>query len=448
MSFKRILSAALFVAAFSLVSMAQNKDVDKGNELLKKAMDQTDASKRQDLITKAIDSYQKGGLKREMYALIGDAFLEKKDYTNASSNYSRCDKPDKKEGMKKIAEAYVDDAFNGEEKAEAKNLSKAMSYFGKGDATQEGARLIGDRYYGRGMSAYGKAIDYYVIGEAAVKIEQIAKEYMDKGGDDEVKAAETYARMKTAEGYGKSGDIYYGRKEYQKAIDAYMAGGVSKGILKYAEYLYSENRLEEADNLILQLADALSEKKDDDGLEKLAAETQSKGSYALAAKLYDKAGNVSKGDVNRAYDALVGFRLEEAKSLFMNAADPAMQGMEKSIAASEKYLWPLKDLADNMEDLKRNAPFVTLITDSVTGKSYPSPSDQKTQEEYYKSIREQIIKNTMDISSNYSKLTDSNIKKFVKMRFLQYGSVRNILDKETLAVKKAKQDIKVKDVVL
>ena len=70
------------------------------------------------------------------------------------------------------------------------------------------------------------------------------------------------------------------------------------------------------------------------------------------------------------------------------------------------------------------------------------------QEDYYKSIREQIIKNVNDIAANYSKLSDVNLKKYVKNCFLKYGAVRSILDKETFAVKKQKQDVKVKDVVL
>ena len=120
----------------------------------------------------------------------------------------------------------------------------------------------------------------------------------------------------------------------------------------------------------------------------------------------------------------------------------------KLITDNQKVLAPLQDLAENMEDLKKNAPFVSLVVDSVTGKSIPSTSDQKTQEDYYKSIRDQIIKNVNDISSNYSKLVDLNLKKFAKMRFMRYGAVRSILDKETFAVKKQKQDIKVKDLIL
>lgn len=438
--------AVLFTGmAIVLSAAAQNKDIEKGKEILAKAMDQTDAAKRQELVTKAVESFQKGGLKQELYALVGDAFLEKKDYTNAASNYSRCAKPEKKEGMKKIAEAYVEDAFSGEEKNLAKSLKKAMDYYAKGDAAKEGARYIGDKFYEKGMDSYPKAIEYYVIGEANVKLEQIAKEYFEKGGDHEVKAAETYLKMKTADGYKKGGDIYYNRKEFGKAIEAYIAGAIEEGILKYADYLYAEHRDEEADNLIMRLGDAYSEKKNDEALEKLAAGTMNKGSYLLASKLYDKAGNVTMGDKCRGYDALMGFRLEEAKGLFNNVGDAAAA---KMITDNEKALNPLKDIADNMEDLMKNAPFVTLITDSVTGKSYPSPSDQKMQEDYYKSIREQIIKNVNDIALNYAKLTDANLKKYVRQRFMRYGAVRNILDKDSFAVKKQKQDIKVKDVIL
>jgi hypothetical protein len=64
-------------------------------------------------------------------------------------------------------------------------------------------------------------------------------------------------------------------------------------------------------------------KKNDDAVEKLAAQTMNKGSYMLASKLYDKAGNVTLGDKCRAYDALVRLSMDEAKSLFGNISDQA-----------------------------------------------------------------------------------------------------------------------------
>lgn len=437
---------ALLLCCSVFAAIAQNKDIDKGKEILAKAMQQTDAAKRQELVNKAIESFQKGGMKQEMFALVGDAFLEKKDYTNASNNYSRCAKPEKKEGMKKIAEAYTEDAFTGEDaKNEAKNLKKAMDYYAKAEATKEGARAIGDKFYEKGFDFYTKALDYYLIGDAKVKIEQIAQEYFGKGGDNEAKAAEIYLKMKSADGYKKAGDIYYNRHEFGKAIEAYIAGANEEGIQKYADYLYAENRAEEADNLIMRLGDALSDKKDDDALEKLAAKIMNKGSYLLASKLYDKAGNMNLGDKCRAYDALVNFRLEEAKGLFANVNDAAAS---KMITDNEKALNPLRDIAENMDDLKKNAPYVTLNIDSLTGKSTPSASDQKMQEDYYKSIKEQIFKNITDIAANYAKINNESLKTFIRQRFLKYGAVRNILDKDTFIVKKLKQDVKVKDIIL
>lgn len=435
--------AILFATSLSLY--AQNKDIDKGKGFLTKAMEQSDATKRQDYINKAIESFQKGGMKREMYALIGEAFLEKKDYVNASSNYSRCDKPEKKEGMKKIAEAFVEDAFSGEEKQQAKNLKKAMDYYTKADAAKEGARAIGDRFYNLGFDNYMRALDYYLIGDAAVKIEQIAKEYFDKGGDNEAKSAEIYLKMKNADGYKKGGDIYYARKEYGKAIEAYIAGANVEGIQKYADYLYAEHRGEEADALYMRLADAMSDNKDDEGLEKLAAKIMNKGSYALAAKLYEKAGNSTNADKCKAYDDLVNFRIDEAKAAFTGMGDA---NMVKLLTDNEKILTPLKDLAENMEDLKKGAPFITPVFDSLTGQSITSKDDEKMRDDYYKSIKDQVIKVVSDVAANYAKLSDANLRKYARERFLQFGAVRSILDKESFVVKKQKQDIKVKDLIL
>jgi hypothetical protein len=440
-----LVASVVMLLNISLLS-AQSKDITKGNDALTKAMAQTDPAKRQEGINKAKESFMKGGMKpQEISALVGDAYLGKGDLVNATNSYNASTKELKKEGLKKVAEAYVEQAFNEDDKAQVKSLNKAMSLFGKSDATKEGARMIGDRFYEKGMAGYPRALEYYVMGDGAVKIEQIGKEYFEKGGDNEIKAAETYLKLKTAEGAKKAGDIYYNRNEFGKAIEAYLSGGVEEGIQKYADYLYAENRSEEADNLIVRLGDAYSEQKNDEAVEKLAARTMNKGSYALAAKLYDKAGNVTMGDKCRAYDALIGFRLDEAKGLFTNSNDMASV---KMISDNEKVLSPLQYLAENMEDLMKNAPFVNLITDSVTGKSVPSSSDQKMQEDYYKSIREAIIKNVNEIATNYAKLTDPNLKKYIRLRFLRYGAVRNILDRETFAVKKLKADIKIKDLVL
>lgn len=175
---KKIVSTAACAIMMLFMTMqvnAQNKDIEKGKAALIKAMAQADAAKRQDGINGAKESLQKGGMKpQEISALVGDAYLEKGDLVNATNAYNASTKEAKKEGLKKVAEAYVEQAFTEDEKAQTKSLTKAMALFGKADATKEGARMIGDRFYEKGAAPYPKALDYYVIGDGAVKIEQIA----------------------------------------------------------------------------------------------------------------------------------------------------------------------------------------------------------------------------------------------------------------------------------
>jgi hypothetical protein len=442
----KIFACCVLMLMFMLQATAQNKDIDKGKEELTKAFQQKDAQKKQEGIAKAKEMLQKGGMKpQEMAVLLGDAYLDNGDLVNAQNSYGAASKEDKKEGLKKVADAMVDAAFSGDEKQETKSVNKAMQLYEKAGAGKEGARNIGDKYYAKGAAGLDKALDFYIRGDASAKLEGIAKEYFDKGGDNENKAAEIYLKLKTPEGYQKAGDIYYNKKEYQKASEAYIAGNNAEGIRKYANYLYAQNRNEEADNMFVKLAKIYSNQKDDAALEKLANECTSKGSYMLASRIYDQAGNTTMSDKCKAYDKLITFDLDSAKLLFGSVGD---QPMVKAINDNTKLLTPLKDVSDNFEELMKNAPAVNVITDSVTGISKPSEADQKTLEDYYKSIRDQIIKNVYAVSAGYAKLTDADLKKFTRQRFLQFGAIRNILDNETFAIKKQKQDIKVKDVVL
>ncbi len=425
---------------------AQNKDIDKGKETLTKAMEQKDAAKRQEMIGKAREAFQKGGMKpQEMAVLFGDAYLEKGDLVSAANSYNTASKEEKKEGLKKVADAYVESAFNGDEKGMTKALNKATDFYKKADAAKEGARGIGDKFYEKGPESYSKALDYYIAGDAEVKIEQIAKELFNKGGENEDKAAEVYLKVKTPTAYQKAGDIYFNKKEYQKAIDAYQAGNDIDGLKKYADYLYSQNRNEEADNLYVKVAEIMSTKKDDSALEKLANECEKKGSYNLASRIYDKAGNSNLADKCRALDKLIAFDMDSAKMFFNIVSDATMA---KAIDDNAKLLSPLKDLAENFDDIMKGAPSVNMITDSVTGASTPSPSDQKMVEDYYKSVRDQIIKNVYAVSAGMIKLTNPEVKKYARIRFLRYNAVRKILDTESFAIKKQKQDIKAQDVVL
>lgn len=448
----RVVACCTALLIFVMQALAQNKEIDKGKEELTNAFKQKDAQKKQEMIAKAKETLQKGGMKpQEMAVLVGDAYLDNGDLVNAQNSYAAASKEDRKEGYKKVADAMVDAAFSGDEsdakneKNETKMVNKAMSLYNKAGAADEGARNIGDKYYAKGPAGLDKALDFYIQGKADAKLEGIAKEYFDKGGDNEDKAAEIYMKLKTPEGYGKAGDIYYNRKEYQKASDAYLAGNNAEGIRKYADYLYSQHRNEEGDNMFVKLAKIYNNQKDMDALEKLANECTAKGSYALASRIYDQAGNSTMSDKCKGYAKLIDFDLDSAKLLFTSVGE---QNMVKAINDNTKLLTPLKDVSDNFEELKRNEPSITAITDSVTGVSKPSDSDQKTLEDYYKSIRDQVIKDVFQVSAAYGKLTDAELKKFTRQRFLQFGAIRSILDNETFAIKKQKQDIKVKDIAL
>ena len=321
---RNILTLSIVMLLIICTASAQNKEVDKGKAALAKAMEQKDASKRQELINSAREDFQKGGLKTQEVAIIlGDTYLDKGDLVNAANSYSTASKEDKKAGFKKVADAYVETAFNGDEKAENKAINKAMDYYKKSDALKEGARNIGDKYYGKGIDGYNKAIDFYILGGADVKLESIAKEYFDKGGESEDKAAEVYLRMKTPEGDTKAGDIYFNRKEYAKAIDAYEKGNSADGIKKYADYLYSQNKNDDADNYYVKVAAIYATSKDDGALEKLATESQKKGSYGLAARIYDKAGNSTLSDKSNGYAELINFNLDSATIFFNNVHDAA-----------------------------------------------------------------------------------------------------------------------------
>jgi tetratricopeptide (TPR) repeat protein len=443
---RKILTLSIVMLLIICNASAQNKEVEKGKAALAKAMDQKDANKRNQMINDARAELQKGGLKPQEIALIlADMYLDKGDLMNAATNYSSASKEDKKGGFKKVADAYVEVAFSGEDKTLGKTVDKAMGYYKKADALQEGARNVGDKYYAKGPDFYNKALDYYILGGADVKLQEIAKEFFDKGGDNEDRAAEVYLRMKSPEGYQKAGDIYYNRKEYAKAIDAYEAGNFAEGIKKYADYLYSQHRNEEADNLYVKLGQMYGTQKDEAALEKLANESMAKGSYDLAARIYDRAGNTNMSDKCNGYAALIGFNLDSAKIFFASTNDAALI---KAIDDNTKVLNTLKDIADNFAELKRSAPSAILIIDTVTGQSAPSAADQKTLDEYYKSIMPQIIKNVNDVSANMAKLKSPELQKYARMGFLRYGAIRNILDNQTFAVKKQKAEIKVKDVGL
>ncbi len=436
-----------FLAVSALGSYAQNKDVDKGKELLTKAFDQTDNVKRGEIITKARESFTKGGLKpQEVAVLIGDGYLSKKDYTNAATAFGSASKEEKKVGFKKLAYLQVDDAFQAADiKAETKLLKSAMSFFTKADALKEGARAIGDKYFDRGADSYAKALEYYQIANAGDKITTIAETYEAKGAEGEMQAAETYKLAKTPEAYKKAGDIYYAKKEYGKAFDAYQSGNIVEGIIKYANHLVATGQNAEADNLYNRVADAFAEKDNKAGLIKLADDLVGKHNYGTAVKLYDKAGEDLKANKYRAYEKLGSMDFEEAKALFTTSGDAAMA---KAITDNTKQLAPLKDLDFNLQQMRDAQPQIGMEQDEVTGESRQNKADVKAVSDYYKTSKDQIVTQVYALSTSVPKITNPELKKLVMEKFLSYPAVGNILNKETFAIKLQKPQIALKDVYL
>ena len=74
---RNILTLSIVMLLIICTASAQNKEVDKGKAALAKAMEQKDASKRQELINSAREDFQKGGLKTQEVAIIlGDTYLD------------------------------------------------------------------------------------------------------------------------------------------------------------------------------------------------------------------------------------------------------------------------------------------------------------------------------------------------------------------------------------
>ncbi len=442
---RMLLIAAIFLCCTTIVA-AQNKDIEKGKDLVNKAMSETDQTKRAGLLQKADEMFRAGGMKREQYVIVGDAFLAKGDFQNAYNYYNRCDKPEKKEGLKRLGEAQLDAAMEVGEKEQPKLLKKALDYYTKGEAGKEGAIEIGDRFYQKGFDFYPKALDYYLMAQATGKVDRIAAEYKAKGGDFEWRAAETYGKLKTEEGYSKSGDIYFDRHEYLKAFEAYTAGNVTSGLRKYADYLYSQNQNQEADALYVKLAEVYGKKGEAEEVEKLANTAMAKGSYSLAATMYDKAENTAMSNRCLGYAKLVEFQLDSAKALFGSYGEPAMA---KAITDNQKVLKSIADANETLDMLRKGQPFISQVYDTMTGRINVSPEDMKTLEDYYRSIKNQILDAVYSISGNYGKLTSPELKKYIRLKLVSsYPAVGKLLDRETLTIKIPKDQAKAKDVFL
>jgi hypothetical protein len=431
-----------FFCMGALWSFAQNKDIDKGKELINKAMNEKDNAKRGELITKARETLMKGGLKApEIAELLGNAYLEKKDYTNAANSFGAASKEARKVGFKKIAYLQLEDAFAATDpKTEAKTLRSALSFFTKAEAFKEGARATGDKYYDKGDA--DKALEYYLQAEAKDKIEKVAADLKAKGED--IKAAETYLQLKNEVGYQAAGDIYFSKKNYDKAFDAYYAGNITSGLKKYADELAAQGKLEEAQQMYVKVAEAYINKDDRASVIKMAEEQVKKSNFALASTFFDKAGEDLKASKYRAYTKLMNFEFEEAKSLLEANGEASLA---KAVTANIKYLTPLSNSAFNLDEIKKGEPKVDYETDA-NGNKVPVKADVKALEDYYKNAKGPITDELYRVSANITKIADTELRNLMRLRFLKYKATGNILHPETFSIKLQKPQVSFKDAML
>jgi hypothetical protein len=137
--------------------------------------------------------------------------------------------------------------------------------------------------------------------------------------------------------------------------------------------------------------------------------------------------------------------LDSAKQLLIANDDAALA---KAIDANAKPLQVLKDQKFMLDDWANQQPFVNAELDPETGRMKPAPKDEQILVDYYKALKDQIVEACATISKNVNAVSNPELKKMLKKKFLEYPAMGKILDKETFTVKLTKANSQVKDVYL
>lgn len=419
------------------------KDVEKGKAKLKDAFSQKDNAKKNEEIQKAVETFQKAGLKQqEINVILGDAFLEHGELQQAETKYGSADKAGKAEGLAKVGDAWVEQAM-GDEKQETKLLDKAMKDYTKAGKAKDGATGIGDKFYERGDKYYPKAVDYYFRAQDTPSVTKVARDYEKQGTTEGVNQAfELYKRSGL---YKKAGDLAWDNKQYLKAYDAYSTGEITEGMRKCAEQFYSLGQESEAQNIYLKMVESYTKTANTEAIEKLAQENVSVMNYGFASRIYDKAGNLNAARKYHGLYALMNLDLDSAKIL-LEGTDKAT--LIKAIDANMKNLNPLKDVKMQFDDWVKQQPTVSIEIDPETSQYRVATKDEQMLVDYYKVLKDQISDQCAVISKNVMAISNPEIKKMLMKRFLDYPAVGKILDKQTFAVKLTKSTTQVKDVYL
>lgn len=441
--FHRFVTLTIFSCCLSFV-FAQNKDIDKGKEVLKKAFEQKDAAKKNEMIQKSIELFTKGGLKKEMNLIIGDEFLEHNDLTQASSYYNRCDKGEKANGLERVAQAYQDQAF-GDAKNEAKLLRSAMSFYTKSGKAKDGAKSIGDKYFEKGEQFYPSAIDYYFMAQDSAAVEKVADTYVAKGGEAAFKSIDILKRIGSKSALEKAGNICYDRKQFDRAYECYSNGDITAGLEKIADKYNEVGRTTEAGNIYVKIAENYMKTANTDAVEKLGTDNVKAMNFSLASRIYDKAGNMNKSKKYLAYNKFMELDLDSAKMLLTEVGE---LDLVKAIETNMKHLDNIKNNVMVLNDFVQNQPFVTMESDPETGKQRPAVKDENILIEYYKGIKDAIVETFHGISKSTLAISNPELKKMLIKHFQQYPAGTKVLDPTTFAVRLQKSTAQVKDVYL
>lgn len=437
----RRINILLICSLLTLAVNAQEKEIAKVDDYIAKAKEASDKSKKTDLYNKAAQLIMSARLDKSHNMKIGDAYLEEGDVTNAIRYYMRCETEDKNEGYKKAGDKTIEQAFD-DPKMEDKTMRKAISYYSKAKAAEEGYEAVGDAYYERGKDFRMKAAEFYGTGKAVNKIERIAGEYMDEKNLHA--AADVYMKLDNEEGYKKAGDLFYSVNDFNNAYSAYEKGGVTEGIKKYADKLYADGLKVDGDALYYKLAEIYTTKEDKESLARLARLAEEKSNYTMAASIYEQAGEAVNANKAKAYSHLVSLDFETAEKAFKDLGDlETAEGISKNM----KYLVALRDVADYFEEVKSFEPYVAYSEDPETKERIPNKTDLADFHAYYKGVASNIVERCYMISSNVQNIKDPILKKVMINTFKQFGAVRNVLD-DNFNKKLQKEKATARDVIL
>ncbi|CAN5185680.1 hypothetical protein BH09BAC1_BH09BAC1_26110 [soil metagenome] len=422
--------------------MAQDKNVTKAEEYVKKGLETSNQTEKREHYEKAVEYYTKAGMGKELFELIGDAQVAGKDYVSAAKYYTRGTTDGKKAGYGKIGDAMVEDAdASSDPKEIAKLIKSALSHYNKSADPKAGYKAVGDLYYKQGPTKYNEALTYYIQGGAGDMVKKIAEEYKAQGND--TLAAQTYERMDNADGYNAAAKIYDESGDHSRAYIAYEKAGNMDGLLQYANREFEIGNTEAGVPQYRKIADIYEKKGDKAGMAKLAESASKYGQYQLANELYMKINDFKKAEMALVYDDLVNFNFDGAIDHATKAEDLTLVAAIKS---SRTAMEAISKVAKDFDLIRQNEPSVTKQYDK-NGSLQLSAEDMQSLKGYYTAYKSKIADQTYLLAANYAKLNHEVLKQVVKTKFKAYGAVRNILDTNMMK-KKEKAAVKTEDTFL